>query len=301
VFDRLCYSILRKIRGGECVDEFNQFMREMGVTTQDLIKAGSRPGTAFWLLDEHGRPCDAQLKDFVKIGGTLRTHKYKSGKAVINTAHSVMRNRGIIEGNSRPPRCLFGLHRIAKTEGLTVHVFESPKTAVLMTLWAAACQQFRGEKERLPLCVSAMNLTGLRWLWRDRDHYDRMAPIIQRHPRWVLHPDLKAEAKWQEDADGLKTMYGGVWQVDTSLRRFATAEQSDAGWDWGDFAFAGENNLICDADLMAYARVPKERDEEPEPIPAPKPAPIESELAQVLAEPPPPDVQAEIEFDERSF
>ena len=298
VFDRICYAIMRKIRGNECVDEFNKFMHNtMGVTTQDRIKAADRPGTAFWLIDERGLVCDAQLKDFVLKDGQLRTYKGADGKAIMHTAHSLFRAKGIIEGNSRPPRCLFGQHRLAAQEGQTVHIFESPKTAVIMTLWALACQQFRADQERMPLCISSMSLTGLRWLWRDRDHYGRMAQIIQRHPRWVLHPDLKAETEWVKDAEGLKQMYGGVWEIDTSLRKFATVKQIEAGYDWADFAFMAGQSLICDSDLRAYARVPVEQEPEPEPVRQP----VEPELQQVLAEPVPVEVQGEIEFDERPF
>lgn len=282
-FDALIYSIFQELRGGEPVEECNAFLREMGVTSQARVKADKgRPGTAFWLLDERGRPCDAQFKDYVERDGLLRTYKKADGKAAMHTAHAILRARGDIDGNSRPPRCLFGLHRLATEDGGVVHVFESPKTAVLMSLWALRCQQFMGRTERMPLCVSVMNLTGMRWLWRDREHYARMAPIIRRHPRWVLHPDLKAEDKWQEDAEGMHAVYGGVWEVDKSLRKFATDEQVAAGWDWGDFAFGSPTPLLCDSDLRAYAALPVARVHEPEPVA------IEPELALILSEPPPP-------------
>ena len=297
-FDRICYGALKRIRGRECVDDFNQFMNLMGVTTQNRICAGARPGTAFWLLDEKGLPCDAQLKDFVLIDNELRTFKGEDGKAVMHTAHSLLRAKGYIAGNSKPPRCLFGQHRIAASEGLTVHIFESPKTAVMMSLWSLVCQQFRGDREQMPLCVSCMSLTGLRWLWRDRDHYSRMAPIIQQHPRWVLHPDLKAESEWQKDAEGLKQMYGGVWDVDLSLRKFATADQVQAGFDWADFIFASSNSLICDSDLRAYARVPKEYNEECESDPI---TPIDPQLQQILEEPEPDNMEEKIMLDEAIF
>lgn len=255
-FERAVYTITKHSLDDENGDiAANILYRHYYVTRQSIIKAsGAKFGTAFWLVNENGDVCNAQLKDF---GQQLKSSKDADGRAIISWLHTFLRSSNRLDRESRPYRCLFGQHLVK--DDCVVHVYESPKTAIMATLWYIYLQKrYTGRlisQDEYPVCISALSLNGLRWLWQDENVYDSVHRFLLRARRIVLHPDLGAEREWQKDADEISDRFGCLVEVDLSLGDFATKQEIKDGLDWADFVFRKDKNLIMDRYLKAVSAI----------------------------------------------
>lgn len=141
--------------------------------------------TMWWLIDETKTVRTAKMMMYKEDG-----HRDATGRHSVVWVHSLLFRQkydGMTEDQWEVQNCLFGLHLLDDYPHAEVHIVESEKTAVVMaiaygnnytTLWMA--------------CGGKTNLTR-----------EKLAPLMRRKRRIVLHPDHDGIEEWQNIAKGL--------------------------------------------------------------------------------------------------
>jgi len=205
-------------------DAIDQYL----VCSQNSIKdAKGNAGTAFPFLDFNHNVTDIQFKAY----NGLKTCK----SAGVNWAHSALRKVGKLPPESSRYRSLFGEH-LLNTSPKHVHIFESPKTAIMAQVYFAGSYP---EESNHHIFLAAGALTWLQYLCIDAFYIERMKPILAKHLSYTLWPDLSKDGstatKWNNYARALADCYGGKWDAYEGLSAYASLEDHDSGADLGDF------------------------------------------------------------------
>jgi hypothetical protein len=168
-------------------NDFAQFLfSKFGIKSVKAL-ADYRVGTSkYWL-----GACIFWYQDSKGVrGGKIMSYNPETGKRIkeptplITWAHKILK-----QPDYNLSICLFGEHLL--TNPGEVHIFESEKTAIFASLcypnW---------------VCLASGSLTNLT--------YDRCKVLEGRNI--VLHPDVGAEARWEEKADQLSLLIPGHWE-----------------------------------------------------------------------------------------
>ena len=100
----------------------NQFLQAI---TRYRLSATATGAVLFWYLDEQGRCCQGKMMWY-------RADGHRNG--FVNTVSSDLVKRGLMKENTEMHHCLFGAHLLAERPTDVVHIVESEKTAVTMSL-----------------------------------------------------------------------------------------------------------------------------------------------------------------------
>ena len=175
--------------------------------------------TVFWDIDLNGQVRAGQIKDFDQQGHTVKDPLPDGTKKSRTTwVHSILQRQqtppnwlSAYLNQENKASCLFGEHLLNHEASKTVAVCESPKTAIIASLYFP---QF------VWVAVGALDyLTA-----------DRCRALQGRNV--VLFPDLKGFDRWQKKADELS---GGRWVVSDFLETHATEAQRKGGLDLADY------------------------------------------------------------------
>ena len=144
----------------------------------------SRSGfTVFWQIDEDGRARTGKMMKYKADG-----HRDKETSYNFDWIHSALNRQHIINTRTVEVKpCLFGLHLLHKYKGADVHVVESEKTAVIMSVAYG-----NHAKQVWMACGGKENL-----------NKDKLAPILKDGRRIVLYPDRDGVEEWKKKADML--------------------------------------------------------------------------------------------------
>ena len=175
--------------------------------------------TVFWYIDLNGQIRAGQIKHFDQHGHTRKDHLADGSKKTrTDWVHSVLKYKKDAPdwladylNQENKISCLFGEHLLKHEASKTVALCESPKTAIIASLYFP---QF------IWVAVGALAyLTA-----------DRCKALAGR--RVILWPDLNGFDLWQKKAIELG---GGHWVVSDFLETHATEAQRKDGLDLADY------------------------------------------------------------------
>ena len=146
-----------------------------------LFAVGSMPGgyTIWWIVDDTGWIRSGKCMKYLANG-----HRDKTDKQGFRWVHTSPL-AGIQPEGAEYVGCLFGLHQLKTMKPDKVHVVESEKTAVLMTMFCPDC-----------VWLATMGIANL--------NTSRLEPVIRRGIEIILHPDIDGYERWQERADQIR-------------------------------------------------------------------------------------------------
>jgi hypothetical protein len=194
------------------------------VTERYQIGTSSRwPGaTVFWIIDIDGNVRAGQVKHFDTTGHTIKDRPADGAtKSRTTWVHSILSRK--LSGHPAPVwlsgylnqenkvGCLFGEHLLKLDQTKTVCIVESPKTAIIASLYFP---------NFVWLAVGALAYLTL----------DRCKALTGRNV--ILWPDLNGYDLWKDRADKLSV---GRWQVSDFLEQVATDEERSKGLDLADY------------------------------------------------------------------
>ena len=176
---RFWTNLLRNV-ADEYRDKAEEFVSRLKEALR-LFAVGSMPGgyTVWWIVDETGWIRSGKCMKYRDDG-----HRDKSDKFGFSWIHSSPLAGKQPEG-AEYVGCLFGLHQLKTRKTKRVHLVESEKTAVLMTMFSPDC-----------VWMATMGVANL--------NASRLDPLIRRGIEIILHPDIDGYERWEERAEEIR-------------------------------------------------------------------------------------------------
>ena len=256
-----------------------EFARQSLLTYRCSSSPKNECSIVFWFINSLNNVTDGQIKMF----SGLKTDKGQT----VRWVHYSLREAGLLPRDSQRYRSLFGEHLLSGAKGQVVHIYEAPKTAIMMHCMC----QILGLSGQIHVAAGALGW--LNYMTRSNDQISRYRSLFAGCRRVVLWPDLspngKAAELWQEEAVRIQRYLNVAAECYASWADgLASDEDRAAGFDVADWLAYRHNRIglrLEDSVLRAYPMSPRSADYEPKPLP-PEPADAPKMPVAHFTEPP---------------